>query len=188
MRKTLVTRLLMLALVFMLTLPMPALADGCALCGEETYSETYLCANCLLALLEEKDISGGLEISGAALNADGSVTLAWTDAADNGPYGVYYELLQAAPVPFGWTAATGVTGHEVTMTKLVPGMSYLFSVWMPRATRQSISTMPPCRRRPNASVQPSASIPESAGMKKNCGCPSMPAKSWRTTASSMVCT
>jgi len=128
MRKTLVTRLLMLALVFMLTLPMPALADGCALCGEETYSETYLCANCLLALLEEKDISGGLEISGAALNADGSVTLAWTDAADNGPYGVYYELLQAAPVPFGWTAATGVTGHEVTMTKLVPGMSYLFSV------------------------------------------------------------
>lgn len=128
MRRNPVTRLLTLALVLMMTLSLPALAEGCALCGKETGSDTYLCAGCLLGLLEEKDISGGLEITGAAANADGSVTLTWSDAADNGPYTVYYELLDSAPTAFGWTAATNVRASGVTLTQLAPGVSYVFTV------------------------------------------------------------
>lgn len=128
MRANPITRLLALALVLMLALSLPALAEGCALCGKETGSETYLCADCLLGLLAEKDISGGLEITGAQANDNGSVTLTWKDAADNGPYKVYYELLDSAPVPFGWTAAAGVRGHAVTLTELAPGVSYVFTV------------------------------------------------------------
>lgn len=128
MRANSVTRLLALALVLMMALSLPALAESCALCGKETGSETYLCANCLLGLLEEKDISGGLEITGAALDEDGSVTLRWVDEANNGPYNVYYELLDSATVPFGWTAATNVRSNAVTLTQLVPGVSYVFTV------------------------------------------------------------
>jgi hypothetical protein len=128
MRANLVTRLLALAMVLMMALALPALAESCALCGKETGSETYLCASCMLGLLEEKDISGGLTIDGTFVNADGSVTLVWNDAANNGPYNVYYQLLDAAPVPFGWTAATGVRSNAVTLNVLTPGVSYVFTV------------------------------------------------------------
>ena len=125
--RNLITRLL-LAMVLLLTLILPAYAESCALCGKESGNENYLCADCLLGLLAEKDVSGGLEIVGAAQNEDGSVTLIWDDAAANGPYNVYYELLERAPVPFGWTAATGVRGNAATFTQLVPGTSYVFTV------------------------------------------------------------
>jgi len=128
MRSNMFTRLLMLALVLMLTLALPARAESCALCGKESGNENYLCAECLLGLLEEKDVSGGMVIVGAAPNEDGSVTLIWEDAADNGPYNVYYELLERAPVPFGWTAAAGVQGNAFTLEQLVPGVSYVFTV------------------------------------------------------------
>ena len=128
MRTNMITRLLLLAMVLLLTMILPAYADSCALCGKESGNENYLCADCLLGLLEEKDVSGGLEIIGAAPNEDGSVTLVWDDAAANGPYTVYYELLERAPVPFGWTAASGVYGNAVTFTQLVPGTSYVFTV------------------------------------------------------------
>lgn len=128
MRTNPVTRLVMLALVFMMTLSIPARAEDCALCGKETGNDAYLCAACLLGLMEEKDISGGLEITGAAANEDGSVSLFWEDAAENGPYTVYYELLERAPVPFGWTAAKDVYGSGINLTQLVPGMSYVFTV------------------------------------------------------------
>ena len=128
MRRTPVTCLLALAMVLMMTLTLPALAEGCALCGQETGSDTYLCANCLLDLLAEKDVAGGLEIDGTATGADGSVLLSWTDAADNGPYTVYYELLDRAPTAFGWTAARNVRGNGVILRQLVPGVSYVFTV------------------------------------------------------------
>ena len=128
MRMKPITRLLMLALALMMTLSVPALAEGCALCGQETGGETYLCVDCLLGLLEEKDVSGGMEITGATANADGSVTLVWSDEAQNGPYTVCYELLNAAPSAFGWTAASGVRGSAVVLDKLVPGVSYVFTV------------------------------------------------------------
>lgn len=128
MRTKLFTRLLTLALVCMMSLSAAALAEGCALCGKETGSDVYLCAACLLDMLEEKDISGGLEITGAELGEDGCVTLTWRDAADNGPYTVYYELLEAAPVTFGWTAAEDVEGNGVVLTQLAPGVSYVFTV------------------------------------------------------------
>ena len=128
MRANLITRLLVLTLALMLAFTLPALAEGCALCGSETGSDAYLCANCLLELLEEEDISGGLNVEKLIHNADGSVTLAWSDTAGNGPYNVYYELLERAPVPFGWTAATGVRGSAVTLTQLAPGVSYVFTV------------------------------------------------------------
>lgn len=128
MRRNPVTRLLALALVLMMTLSLPVLAEGCALCGKETGSDTYLCAGCLLELLAEKDVSGGLEITGAALGNDGSVLVSWEDAADNGPYTVYYELLDRAPASFGWTAARNVRGNGVILRQLVPGVSYVFTV------------------------------------------------------------
>lgn len=128
MRIKLFTRLMTLALVFMMTLSIPALADSCALCGKETGSDAYLCAACLLDMLAEKDISGGMEITGAETGEDGRVTLTWTDTADNGPYTVYYELLEAAPVPFGWTAAEGVQETTFTLAQLAPGVSYVFTV------------------------------------------------------------
>ena len=128
MRTNMITRLLLLAMVLMMTMVLPAQADSCALCGKESGNENYLCADCLLGLLKEKDISGGLEIVGVMPNADGSVTLIWDDAAANGPYNVYYELLERAPVPFGWTAARGVYSNAVTLEQLVPGVSYVFTV------------------------------------------------------------
>ena len=118
---------LLLMLSALLLLALPAAAEGCALCGSETGSDVYLCAGCLLELLEE-DATGGLTIEGAAFNEDGSVTLAWDDTADNGPYNVYYELLESAPVPFGWTAAVGVQGNAVTVRQLAPGVNYVFTV------------------------------------------------------------
>ncbi len=127
MRIHMITRLV-LALVLMLSLAMPAQAESCALCGQESGNENYLCADCLLTLLEEKDLSGGLSIVGAAPNEDGSVTLIWDDTANNGPYNVYYELLERAPVPFGWTAETGVQTNAATLDQLVPGVSYVFTV------------------------------------------------------------
>ena len=128
MRMKLLTRLLTLALVFMLTLSIPALAESCALCGKETGSDAYLCAACLLSLMEEQDVSGGLEITGAVKEADGTVTLCWTDAADNGPYTVYYELLESAPVAFGWTAGKNVKNTCLNLDRLVPGVSYRLTV------------------------------------------------------------
>lgn len=128
MRIKLFTRLITLALVFMMTLSIPALADSCALCGKETGSEAYLCAACLLDMLAEKDISGGMEITGMEVGEDGRVTLTWQDAANNGPYTVYYELLESAPVPFGWTAAEDVAETTLTLPQLAPGVSYVFIV------------------------------------------------------------
>ncbi len=128
MRANLITRLIVLTLALMMPLALPAAAEGCALCGSETGSDAYLCADCLLGLLEEEDVSGGLIVEGLSPNADGSVTLTWSDTADNGPYSVYYELLERAPIPFGWTAATGVRGSAVTLSQLAPGVSYIFAV------------------------------------------------------------
>lgn len=128
MRANLITRLIVLTLALMMPLALPAAAEGCAMCGSETGSDAYLCADCLLGLLAEEDVSGGLTVEGVFPNADGSVTLTWSDTADNGPYSVYYELLERAPVPFGWTAATGVRGSAVTLSQLAPGVSYVFAV------------------------------------------------------------
>ena len=119
---------LLLMLLALLLLALPAAAEGCALCGDETGSDAYLCADCLLGLLEEEDVSGGLTVEGVFLNGDGSLTLTWSDTAENGPYNVYYELLERAPIPFGWTAATGVQGSAVTLRQLAPGVSYVFTV------------------------------------------------------------
>lgn len=119
---------LLLMLSALLLLALPAAAEGCALCGNETGSDAYLCADCLLGLLAEEDVSGGLTVEGVFPNGDGSLTLTWSDTAGNGPYNVYYELLERAPVPFGWTAATGVQGSAVTLSQLAPGVSYVFVV------------------------------------------------------------
>ena len=127
MREKPVMRLLLM-LSALLLLALPAAAEGCALCGDETGSDAYLCADCLLGLLEEEDVSGGLTVEGVFPNGDGSLTLTWSDTAGNGPYNVYYELLERAPIPFGWTAATGVQGSAVTLRQLAPGVSYVFLV------------------------------------------------------------
>lgn len=128
MRTKPVSRLLALAVVLMMIPAFSALAESCILCGRDSGSDAYLCANCLLDMMAEKDISGGLEITGVETNADGSVTLRWADAAANAPYSVYYELLERAPVPFGWTAAEGTDANALLLTQLAPGVSYVFTV------------------------------------------------------------
>ena len=128
MRTNLFTRLAALALVLMMTLCLPAAAESCALCGKDTGSDAYLCAACLLDMLAEKDISGGLEITGVETGEDGLVTLTWKDAAAKGPYTVYYALLESASTPFGWTAASNYAGTTLTLPQLAPGVSYVFTV------------------------------------------------------------
>ncbi len=112
----------------LLALPCIALAESCALCGAECGTESYLCTACLLELLEEEDLSGELAVDAPAVNPDGTVTVSWTDGAGNGPYTVRYELLESAPVPFGWTAASDVGGTSFTLTQLAPGVSYVITV------------------------------------------------------------
>ena len=106
----------------------PALAATCTLCGSETGSADYLCTNCLLTLLHQEREDVPLEVVSAQQNADGTVTVTWTDDAAGAPYTVRYELLEAAPVPFGWTAAEGVTENSFTLERLVPGVSYVITV------------------------------------------------------------
>ena len=128
MRASWMFRLLMLTFVLVLVFPCAALADACALCGGETGSDSYLCTACLLDMLEGEDISGGLELDTPVVNENGTVTLTWTDSEQNAPYGVYYQLLEQAPVPFGWTAAEDVMETSCTLTQLVPGQSYILIV------------------------------------------------------------
>lgn len=128
MRTNPVTRLFALVLTLMLILIVPAAAETCALCGRESGSDAYLCTACLLELMDEQEVAGGLAVTGAVYNEDGSVTLSWSDSAGNGPYSVYYELMERAPRSFGWTAARGFHGTSITLTRLVPGTSYTFIV------------------------------------------------------------
>lgn len=117
-----------LLLTLMLAFTATALADDCTLCGSDTGRDSYLCASCMLRLLEGEHIASPLEVTGVTQNADGTVTLAWTDEAGNAPYCVYYELLDSAPTPFGWTAADDTSETSCTFTRLVPGVSYLFTI------------------------------------------------------------
>lgn len=127
MRKHALILLFSLAAIFCL-MATPAFAATCTLCGNETGSDDYLCTDCLLSLLNQKKEVVPLEITGAVQNADGTVTLSWTDGAGNAPYTVYYKLLETAPVPFGWTAAEGLNEASFTLERLVPGVSYVFTV------------------------------------------------------------
>lgn len=128
MFKRALLRLIALAAAFLLLTVTPALAASCTLCGSETGSEDYICTNCFLALLHQEREPAALEVTSALQNEDGTVTVTWTDDAACAPYTVRYELLEAAPVPFGWTAAEGVMGNSYTLTRLVPGVSYIISV------------------------------------------------------------
>lgn len=116
------------AFALMLLLMTPAFAATCTLCGSDTGSDDYLCTNCLLALLNQKKEAIPMEITSVVQNDDGTVTVTWTDEEGNAPYSVYYELLETAPVPFGWTAAEAVEGTSVTLGRLVPGVSYVITV------------------------------------------------------------
>ena len=126
--KNALLRLAALATACLLLTITPALAATCTLCGSETGSADYLCTNCLLTLLHQEREDVPLEVVSAQQNADGTVTVTWTDDAAGAPYTVRYELLETAPVPFGWTAAEGVTENTFTLTRLVPGVSYIISI------------------------------------------------------------
>lgn len=128
MRKYISARLLTLLLLLMLSFTATALAATCALCGGETGGDSYLCTPCLLELLADEGEPSPIEITAAKTGEDGLVTIAWTDSEGNAPYTVYYELLEAAPTAFGWTAAEGVADTGYTFTRLVPGVSYIFTV------------------------------------------------------------
>ena len=104
-----------------------ALADECALCGQETHSDSYLCTDCMVGFLNQKAPEDPLEIIAATPNEDGSVTLSWTDNS-GAPYQVFYELLENAPRRFGWTAEAGTTATTCTLDYLVPGASYVLTV------------------------------------------------------------
>ena len=128
MRKSNLIRLAALVMALLLLMATPALAASCTLCGKETGSDDYLCTNCLLSLLHQEREAVPMAITGLEQNADGTVTVTWADEAGNGPYKVCYELLETAPVPFGWTATEDVTDCSFTLDRLVPGVSYVVSV------------------------------------------------------------
>ena len=139
MRKHALLRLCALVTALFLLGATPALAASCALCGSETGSDDYLCTNCLLTLLNQEREDAPLTIDSAVQNADGTVTVTWTDDPANGPYTVLYELLEPAPMPFGWTAAEGVTETSCTLTRLVPGVSYVITVVDGQGLRDEIT-------------------------------------------------
>ena len=139
MRKHALLRLCALVTALLLLGATPALAASCSLCGSETGSDDYLCTSCLLALLHQEREDAPLTIDGAVQNADGTVTVTWTDDPANGPYTVLYELLETAPVPFGWTAAEGVADTSCTLTRLVPGVSYVITVVDGQGLRDEIT-------------------------------------------------
>lgn len=117
---------LLLSLLLTLCLS-TAMAAECALCGNETGSEDYLCTPCLLELLSAKAPASSLTITSVDRNDDASVTVTWSDEDGNGPYTVYYELLEAAPTAFGWTAVETET-TVCTLNQLAPGVSYVVTV------------------------------------------------------------
>ena len=119
--------LLILTAILMMCLPAVASAATCTLCGSETGSDDYLCTNCLLTLLNTKREST-LTITGSEKNDRGAVTVTWADEERNAPYTVTYELLETAPVPFGWTAAESTWNTSITLERLVPGISYVITV------------------------------------------------------------
>ena len=121
-------RVIVLVLALTILLMTPALAASCTLCGSDTGSDDYLCTDCLLSLLVATKEENPLEITGTVQNADGTVTLSWTDSEGHAPYAVYYELLETASVPFGWTAAAGITDTSLVLDRLVPGVSYVITV------------------------------------------------------------
>ena len=150
MRKHALTRIFALAMALLLLCVTPALAATCTLCGTETGSADYVCTNCLLDLLhKERDIVP-MEVTSAVLNEDGTVTVTWVDEADNGPYSVFYELLESAPVPFGWTAEVGLNGTSATLTRLVPGVSYIITVQDSKGQFASIAYYAPVPGTENA--------------------------------------
>ncbi len=126
MRLNSIARLIALAAALMMLLSLPALADSCTLCGKDSGGDYYLCADCLMGLLADQDISGGMTITGADLCEDGSVLFTWQGG--EAPYTVRYELLNAAPAAFGWTAARNTRSHGVVLGQLVPGVSYVLTV------------------------------------------------------------
>ncbi len=126
MRLNSIARLTALAAALMMLLSIPALAESCTLCGRDSGGDYYLCADCLLELLEDKDISGGMTITGADLCEDGSVLFTWQGG--QAPYTVRYELLDAAPTAFGWTAGRGIRSNGAVLSQLVPGVSYVLTV------------------------------------------------------------
>ena len=128
MRKNVFMHLSALVLALLLLWVTPALAATCALCGDETGSDDYVCTNCLLSLLHKEREIVPMEITGTTLNESGALVVTWADEAANGPYTVYYKLLEDAPVPFGWTAAKDVTETTFTLDRLVPGVSYVVTV------------------------------------------------------------
>lgn len=118
----------LLTLLLMLVFSATALAADCALCGSETGSDDYLCTACLLQLLAPDETASPLEIVSAEQTADGSVVMTWTDSGSGAPYSVYYELLETAPTAFGWTAAEATEANSYVFGRLVPGVSYVFTV------------------------------------------------------------
>lgn len=126
MRKHHIFRLLLT--IGLICIMSTALAESCAVCGNDTGRDSYLCASCMLRLLQGEHVASPLEITEAVRNDDGTVTITWTDEEGNAPYDVYYELLESAPTPFGWTAASGTSETSCTFTRLVPGVSYLFTL------------------------------------------------------------
>jgi len=121
-------RLTAIVIALMLLMMVPAFAATCTLCGAETGSDDYVCTDCLIALLNTHKEAAPVQITGAVQNADGTVTVTWTDENGNAPYSVYYELLEAAPTPFGWTATENTCDTSITLDRLVPGVSYVITV------------------------------------------------------------
>lgn len=128
MRRFHMIRLLLLTLLLLAATTVSAMADTCALCGSETGSDDYLCTSCLLELIEGEEVVSPIEITRVRKEYNGNVTVFWTDSEGNAPYQVYYELLDSAPTPFGWTDGELVNGKRHTLTRLVPGVSYIITV------------------------------------------------------------
>lgn len=123
---------LFLSLLFTLVLT-TALALSCSSCGKTVTSDANFCYNCGAKIYKGSSSSssfstGGVSITGASVNDDGTVTLRWTDSGNNGPYDLQYEFMDEAPNSFYWTDEENVRTKSFSFAWLVPGVDYILSV------------------------------------------------------------
>ncbi len=92
----------------------------------------FLAMLLLIGIAPFAPAESGLEITGASLNEDGSVTVSWKDSGNHGPYWVNYRYSPEEDADFDawfWRETdTAVSQKSAALDMMVPGESYWIRV------------------------------------------------------------
>ncbi len=119
--KKLISRLLLLCLLFSCVFPVSAYAD-------------YTCPNCgaSFSSLMSRNFHKGLctvsalKITSVTSNDDGTVTVRWSGGT--APYSVHYEFEDPAPNDFWWTEEESTYSTRCILPYLAPNVDYILTV------------------------------------------------------------